>query len=92
MSEKQKHPNSGPTSSVTIANQLSQIEKVKPTCEKNEGHSKPPRVPNSNSTGMASTTAANKCVQTITETRFARKSREEMAVIKIQSVFRGYLV
>ncbi|XP_008442658.2 protein IQ-DOMAIN 2 isoform X1 [Cucumis melo] len=91
LSEKQKHPNSGPTPFVTIANQLSQIEKVKPTCQKNEGHCEVRRVPNSNSTGMASTTAATKCVQTITETQFTRKSREELAVIKIQSVFRGYL-
>lgn len=93
LSGKQKHSNSGPTPTVTIGNQTSQLERVKPTCEENEDHCKAHRVPISNSTGMASssTTAATQFVQTITETQFTRNSKEEMAAIKIQSVFRGYL-
>ncbi|XP_038904537.1 protein IQ-DOMAIN 1-like [Benincasa hispida] len=93
VSGKQKRPSSGLSSSVTTANQISQVEKVKPTCEENEDHCKAHHVPISNSTGIASSsaTSATRFVQTITETQFTRKSREEMAAIKIQSVFRGYL-
>ncbi|XP_022947285.1 protein IQ-DOMAIN 1-like [Cucurbita moschata] len=90
LSGKQKHPSVCSTPTLTIANQITQQEKVKSTCEVNEDHCKAHSVPISNSTGMAST-AGTQVVQTTTVTQFTRKSREETAAIKIQSVFRGYL-
>lgn len=91
LSGKQKRPSACSIPSVTNASQITQLEKVKPTCEENEERCKAHPVPISNSTGRAST-AATQFVQTTTVTQFTRKSREEMAAIKIQSVFRGYLV